>query len=97
MSEEGVLIISVSVPFVYFVPRFSCVSFVIRQITFNAEVADGTVHTYDGFIRDDSSLALHDYPAVVDVFESCFVEVGIMFVLLNIEEILRCVAGRRIL
>ena len=35
------------------------------------------VHTYDGFIRDDSSLALHSYPAVVDVFESCFIEVDV--------------------
>ena len=77
MSEEGIEVTCVSVPFEYYVPRFSCVSFTIRQITFNAELADGTVHTYDGFIRDDSSLALHNYPAVVDVFESCFIEVDV--------------------
>ena len=63
-SEEGIEIVSVSLPFEYFVPRFSCVSFMIRQITFRAELY-GTVHTYDGFIRDDSSLHLHKYPAVV--------------------------------
>ena len=75
MSEEEIEVIYVSAPFEYYIPRFSCVSFTIRQITFNAELADGTVHTYDGFIRDDNSLTLHNYPAVVDVFESCFIEV----------------------
>ena len=53
-SEEGIEIVSVSLPFEYFVPRFSCVSFMIRQITFRAELY-GTVH----------SLHLHKYPAVV--------------------------------
>ena len=80
-SEEGIEIVSVSLPFEYFVPKFSCVSFMIRQITFRAELY-GTVHTYDGFIRDDSSLHLHKYPAVVDVFESCFVEVNIVSLML---------------
>ena len=81
MSEEaeleGIEILCISIPFKYFVPRFGCVSFMIRQITFDAEV-DGNVRTYDGFIHDDSSLALHDYPAVVNVFESCYIEVGIV-------------------
>ena len=82
-EQEGIEVTDVSVPFEYFIPRFSCVSFTIRQITFNAEL-DGTVHTYDGFIHDkeshnNGSLALHSLPAVVDVYESCFVEVNVVF------------------
>ena len=80
-TTEGVEIQHVSVPFCYTIPRFSCITFTIRQMTFATEITESdtsTVMTYDGFIFDHPSLDEHDYPASIDVLESCFVEVTVM-------------------
>ena len=77
-EREGVDIIAVGpVPFDYSVPRFPVITFKLRQITFEAVLSDSKAITYDGFIRDDTSLANHLYPAPIHVREYCFVEVTI--------------------
>ena len=73
--EEGVDITAVGVPFDYSVPRFPVITFKLRQITFEVVLSDSRVITYDGFIRDDSSLVNHSYPASIHVKDCCFVEV----------------------
>ena len=76
-SVEGIEIQFVGTLFEYTIPNFSCISFTLRQITFEAFV-DGSISTYDGFIRHDPSLdklVSISYPKTIDVLESCFVKV----------------------
>ena len=73
-EREGIEIITVGIPFEYTVPHFPVIRCKLRQITFRVELPDGSVKTYDGFIRDDDSLGVHSCPALIRV-KDYFVEV----------------------
>ena len=74
-SPEGIEVHYVGLPFEYTIPSFSCITLILRQIKFCAEL-DGCVRSYDGFIRNNPCLDPEGvYPRTMDVLQSCFVEV----------------------
>ena len=66
---EGVDILNIAgASFLYRIQHFLVITIHLRQITFQA-VLDSSMATYDGFIRKQSSLYGHNYPASIRVFE----------------------------
>ena len=54
-SSEGIEVHYVGLSFEYTIPSFSCITVILRQIKFCAEL-DGCVRSYDGFIHNNPCL-----------------------------------------